>query len=329
MKSKALYLLLSFFLCSLFSYAQPSIITVEMADTSIQYPLTYKQLDSLESGVLKAYYAFDTSRIAYVKYFAYGKQSGRYMEYYPNGKPMLLAIYQYGELHGDWTKYDSSGAVLIKAKYRDNQKNGFWINRRTKVQGRYRNNLKHGKWEYNVGTSAYYKRYYIDGKEVDQPSLSKRLAYLKDSWKGSVSEENGEVLVAPPLKEKVEDSLFIIKDGDTLIHKIRYISRDSIEHPTMRKAVFVDKPEQVAVKKYIYNGSLSGMYKAYYPNGALYQYANYSAGKLDGEWKEYSDDGILRVKGKYLDGKKQGKWEYNLRKKTYKKEVYRNGELKK
>ena len=50
----------------------------------------------------KAYYAFDTSRIAYVKYFAYGKQSGRYMEYYPNGKPMLLAIYQYGELHGDW-----------------------------------------------------------------------------------------------------------------------------------------------------------------------------------------------------------------------------------
>ena len=97
----------------------------------------------------------------------------------------------------------------------------------------------------------------------------------------------------------------------------------------MRKAFYSEFPEQKAVVKYVYSGYINGVYKIYYPNGFLYQHANYSGGLLDGEWKEYSPEGILRVRGKYSNGKRSGRWEYNLRTKDYKKEVYRNGVLKK
>lgn len=310
--------ILSFFLCftALSVLAQQDSISVSYEDTTIKYAVVYKKLDSLETHKLTAYYKLDTSQIAFRKNYFYGKQSGVYKAFYPNGSRMIFSIYQLGKLNGDFSKYDSTGKLIEKYKYKNGLKNGYSVNVKEKSQGRYLDGEKHGKWEYEVGTPLYNKQFYDRGKKVE-----KRQVFL------SLKKEK-EISRLYEYEEKKQDTVVIHKGNQKLSYNATYISRDSIDHPTKRIAYFNDYPHQKAIVKYIYNGYVNGIYRIYYPNGFLYREAHYLGGLLDGDWKEYTSEGVLTIRGKYRNGKKHGKWEYGLRTNNYKKERYIEGKLK-
>ncbi|MBL4708709.1 MAG: hypothetical protein JKY48_09760 [Flavobacteriales bacterium] len=292
---------------------------IEEKDTT-EYALKYYALDSLEKGELLAYFEDNPIQIAIHKKYFLGKQSGVTRTYFPNGAIYEVIVYQKGKKEGDYSRYNSLGELVIKAQYRDGIKWGFYIDRKERIQGRYRNAKKHGKWEYNVGSPEYGKKFFREGKLVEKRQV---FADLKSK------------LFQPKQKPKRddeikgrEDSLLIPFGGDTSWYSLDYVARDLLPHPAMRKAYFSINPKILAHTKYVYNGYVNGMYKIYYPNGKLYLFSNYTAGFLDGKWKQYDENGTLRIKGNYLDGLKVGKWEYNLGTEKYHKEKYRSGVLK-
>ena len=327
-------------LFSLFYFISPNLFAQQMkmqvfeGDSSRSYSLVYKRLDSLEQQKLIAYYAGDTAQIAFFKNYFYGKQSGISKTYYPDGSLMELSVYQNGERNGDYTRYNRKGEIVIKAKYKAGKLHGFWIDREKQIQGRYRKGKRHGKWEFYKHTAAYIKRYYKQGKLIDDPSFFSfvNFDFLKGDKKRpaeAISEEKQVQLSGDKNVKPKMDSLTIKTKAGEKKYEIRFLSRDSISHPTMRKAVFSHKPKQVAVVKYIYQGKLNGLYQEFYPNGKVYRYANYSFGSLDGKWREYDETGKLVIKGKYKDGKKHGKWHYFPDTKKHYIEKYRLGEQKK
>ncbi|MEQ8908463.1 MAG: hypothetical protein RIC95_04695 [Vicingaceae bacterium] len=320
---------LTLFFTFIFSViAQPEKINVYYPDDTLEFDLIYKDLDSLKNGELKAYFKEKPYQVAYEKHYYYGKQSGIYKEFYPSGRLMILAIYQAGKMHGDWTYYGPDGLVRQKAKYRNGKRHGFYINRVKHFQGRYKNGKKHGKWEYNVGTAAYRKVFYEEGKLTSKPTVFEKMKDLVDlNSKDSSQSVDGERKEVPYRKF---DTLMLPVIGEDILksYPVRYVSPDSMDHPTLQKAVFMENQNQTAVVKYIYQGKLNGLYKIYYPNGNIFRYAHYDYGKLDGDWKEYSPDGSLRIRGKYREGKKHGKWMINIGTESYRKEKYKQGKLK-
>lgn len=313
---KYFFLLIIYFI-STSAYSQQKIHWVIEGKDTLKYQLIYKTLDSLQKNELYAYFEEKPNQVAIHKKYYLGKQSGVTQSYFVNGDLHERIIFQNGQQTGDYSRYNQSGQVVVKAQYKEGLKNGFYINRKENFQGRYRDDKKHGKWEYNLKTPEYKKEFYQEGELVEKRQifvLSKRRP--KPRPKENLTSSTN------------EDSLLIPFKGDTLWYKLRYVSRDSLPHPAMRKAFFEKFPNTLAHTKYIYNDYINGMYKVYYPNGKLYLFANYTAGLLDGSWKQYDEGGKLRVKGKYLDGLKVGRWEYNLGTTDYRKEKYRSGILK-
>jgi len=204
-----------------FLNGQTQFLSVSEGDSTKEYELVYKSRDSL-SGVLRAYYAFDSSKTAFIKHFFNGKQSGVYKSFYPNGRLMIFSVFQNGKKNGDWTFYDTSGAVIIKGKYKDGIKNGFWINRKERFQGKYKNGLKNGKWEYNLGQKNYYKKYFSNGKEREKQFLS------------FLQRFNDKNLVVDSSYSKAEkkrelpciDSIKLNYKGKEKFYKIRYLDGD-------------------------------------------------------------------------------------------------------
>lgn len=316
------------FFVSNLSFTQPSRMKVYYPDDTLVFDLIYENTDSIENGKLTAFYKEKPYQIAYEKNFYFGKQSGVYKSYYPSGRIMIFSVYQAAKLHGDWAYYGPDGKLRQKAKYREGKLEGFYINRIEHYQGRYRNGKKHGKWEYNVGTAAYRKVFYEDGKLSANPSILDKMKDLVSlSTKDSSQSIDGNKV--EKLYQQFDTLLLVDKEGDSAkSYPVRYISPDSINHPTLQKAVFVHNKYQTAVVKYVYMGKLNGLYKIYYPNGNIYRYAHYDFGKLDGDWREYAPNGELRIRGKYKEGKKHGKWMINIGSKDYYTEKYKEGELK-
>ena len=52
----------------------------------------------------------------------------------------------------------------------------------------------------------------------------------------------------------------------------------------------------------------SGIYKSYYPNGALEEEYFYNNGEIEGEYKKYHKNGKLKETCNYLNGLKHGRW---------------------
>ncbi len=65
------------------------------------------------------------------------------------------------------------------------------------------------------------------------------------------------------------------------------------------------------------NGTPSGYWKIYYPNGKMMREGNFSNGKLSGYWKFYYNNGNLSEEGNYQNNVRSGTW----------KSYYNNGKL--
>ena len=128
--------------------AQPDTLYVPQGDTTYALAVVYDTPEVAEQYKLIGRYAHDTSAVAVQLGMKRGKPSGVYRAFFPDGRPLIFAVYGYGSLHGDWTEYDELGRVIIKGQYRDGLRDGPWAFRREGVRGKYRKGLRHGKWRY-------------------------------------------------------------------------------------------------------------------------------------------------------------------------------------
>ena len=128
--------------------AQPDTLFVASGDSVYRYPVEYEPILETEQFKRRGWYAFDSTRTAVTLDYKRGRPSGVYRAYYPDGKPLVFAVYGWGSLHGDWTEYDEFGRVVVKGQYRDGQRSGTWAFRDQGIVGHYKDGLKHGKWKY-------------------------------------------------------------------------------------------------------------------------------------------------------------------------------------
>ena len=128
--------------------AQPDTLWVPTFGTLQPYAVIYEPV-SMEPGSKRiGRFAFDTSKVAVRMDYKRGTPSGVYRAYYPDGSPLIFAVYGWASLHGDWTEYGEDGSITLKGQYRQGLRDGVWAFRKDGIVGHYKEGKKHGKWQY-------------------------------------------------------------------------------------------------------------------------------------------------------------------------------------
>lgn len=140
-------LLISLCIC-VASFAQPDTLFIQSGDTLFEMAVVYEPLQDKEQFTRFGHFANDSTRVAVRVDYKRGKPSGIYRAYYPDGRPLIFAVYGWGSLHGDWTEYDEFGRISVKGKYRDGAREGTWAFRQQGIVAKYKDGEKHGKWKY-------------------------------------------------------------------------------------------------------------------------------------------------------------------------------------
>ena len=135
-----------FFPC--FLLAQPDTLWVPTNGSSVPYAVTYEPVRNDPQYTRIGRFAFDTGHVAIELDHKRGFPSGVYRAFYPDGRPLIFAVYGWKTLHGDWTEYDEFGVITLKGQYEQGKRDGTWMFRKEGIKGRYKNGLKHGKWTY-------------------------------------------------------------------------------------------------------------------------------------------------------------------------------------
>lgn len=135
--------------------AQPDTLWIPTNGSAAPYTVAYEPVRNDAQYTRVGRFVFDTSRVAVRLDYKRGHPSGVYRAFYPDGRPLIFAVYGWNSPHGDWTEYDEAGLVILKGKYKKGKRNGTWAMRKENIVGRYKKGLKHGNW-----------KYYEDGRAV-------------------------------------------------------------------------------------------------------------------------------------------------------------------
>ena len=149
-------------------FAQPDTLFIPEGDSAKAYAVIYSPLQDAEQYRRIGRFALDTSRIAVHLDYKRGKPCGVYRAYYPDGRPLIFAVYGWGWLQGDWTEYNPLGGVTVKGNYSKGKRDGKWAFRSKGIVGHYKKGKKHGKWKYYengelMGTEKYRNGELISG----------------------------------------------------------------------------------------------------------------------------------------------------------------------
>lgn len=128
--------------------AQPDTLYIPSGDTVYAFPLVHEPLRDTVAFVRTSRFAFDTTRTACTVSYKRGKPSGVYRAYFPDGRPLIFAVYGWGSLHGDWTEFDEQGRIVLKGQYRAGLREGTWAFRDKGIVGQYKDGMPHGRWRY-------------------------------------------------------------------------------------------------------------------------------------------------------------------------------------
>ncbi|HPF92272.1 MAG TPA: hypothetical protein PLL57_16535 [Flavobacteriales bacterium] len=134
--------------CTLAAHAQPDTLWIPTRGETTPYAVVYEpvRVDAQYQRVGR--FTVDTARIAVTMDYKRGHASGIYRAYYPDGRPLIFAVYGWDSPHGDWTEYDELGGITLKGQYRRGLRDGTWAFRKDGIVGHYKEGLKHGKWKY-------------------------------------------------------------------------------------------------------------------------------------------------------------------------------------
>jgi len=129
------------------STAQPDTLWIPTQGQLVPWAVQYEAVRTDPQFTRIGRFVSDTSRVAVQLDYKRGFPSGVYRAFYPDGRPLIFAVYGWKTLYGDWTEYDEFGAVSVKGKYENGLRDGPWAFRKEGIRARYKNGLKHGKWK--------------------------------------------------------------------------------------------------------------------------------------------------------------------------------------
>ena len=141
-------LLASPILCATSLLAQPDTLWIPTYGSMVPHAVMYQPVSMEAQSKRIGKFASDTSTIAVSMDYKRGHPSGVYRAYYPDGRPLVFAVYGWDTPHGDWTEYDEMGAVSLKGQYRQGLREGLWAFKKEGIIGHYKEGRKHGNWKY-------------------------------------------------------------------------------------------------------------------------------------------------------------------------------------
>lgn len=128
--------------------AQPDTLWIPSAGVLVPHAVVYEPVLSDAQYKRIGMFATATDRMAVSMDYKRGHASGVYRAFYPDGRPLIFAVYGWDSPHGDWTEYDETGAISLKGQYRRGRRDGVWAFPKEGIVGHYDDGLKHGTWKY-------------------------------------------------------------------------------------------------------------------------------------------------------------------------------------
>ncbi|MBI2968671.1 MAG: toxin-antitoxin system YwqK family antitoxin [Bacteroidetes bacterium] len=216
-----------------------------------------------------------------------GKEEGKAFEFskdsliitiwnYKNGislkTEMINRRDRFGRKYGEWREFYKNGTIKSEGNYRDNKKHGV-----------FRYYFENGTLK---GTFTY-----EEGELIKDADPITDMETVKEYYPGAKIKTTG------TLKKGKPEGVFreFDESGEITASKI---FREGSKIAESVKGI-IDK-----------NGLKQGLWKEYYPEGALKSEGEYKNNVREGEWVFYFENGNIEQKGTYFKGKPDGLWKW-------------------
>lgn len=244
-------------------------------------------------------------------------------DYWPNGKPKIVATYKNGVPEGVRREYDKKGkiqksyifhngkmvaeGIFTDAGLREGTWKEYYEDGSLKSEGNYENDKKTGLWKYyypngqleetgtydKTGPEGKWLWYYPSGK------LLRELTYYQGKKDGNIIEydESKNVILQGEYIEDKREGTWIYQVGDA---KQQTQYSDDLKNGWDR--IYSKDGTLLYEGKYI-DDNPNGVHKWFWPNGKLKKQGRYVMGIKTGDWKTFDETGELFLVITYQNGK--------------------------
>ncbi len=244
-------------------------------------------------------------------------------DYWPNGRPKIVASYKKGVPEGVRREYNKNGEVeksyifhngniIAEGIFTESGKHkGLWKeyyeNHSLKSEGRYENDKKTGSWKYyypkgQLQETGVYKNGNPEGKWLwyyPSGKLLRQMSYYNGKRDGTITEydEMGKVVLQGEYIEDKREGNWTYQTGDA-----REEAKYSNDLKNGWDRIYSTDGTLLYEGKFI-DDNPNGIHKWYWPNGKLKKEGRYVMGIKTGDWKTYTQTGELFLVITYQNGK--------------------------
>ena len=232
--------------------------------------------------------------------------------YYDNGKISSEGTMQDGKPNGYWKTYSLNGAIKSEGNRKNFQLDSIWKFYNEQGQLAFEFSYKEGKKNGLKKTFDTKEKFLLTSENFENDvKQGNTVIYYNPT---AASGKSGKIKQTIPFVNGKEEGVGLEYAPDSIIITI-----------TEYKMGFIQKEEKINRRDG--KNLKQGIWKEFYPNGALKQEVNYSDDKMNGYLKEYSSTGSLLNTSKYLHGALQTNVP-ELAKLDVKTEYFDNGHVK-
>ena len=244
-------------------------------------------------------------------------------DYWPNGKPKVVASYKKGVPEGVRREYNEKGEVeksyifhngkiIAEGVFTDSgEHDGLWKeyyeDHSLKSEGNYQHDKKIGTWKYyypngQLQETGDYENGEPEGKWIwyyPSGKLLREMSYYQGKRDGVITEydEEGNVVLQGEYLEDKRDGKWIYQTGDA-----KEVTTYSDDLKNGWDRIYSNDGALLYEGKFI-DDNPNGEHKWYWPNGKLKKVGRYVMGIKTGEWKTFAETGELFLTITYQNGK--------------------------